>query len=49
MAYVPDYTSDDMSNSIIDVLVTVILILGSFAAIIALVLLAKFLSGKKVF
>jgi len=49
MAYVPDYTAGDMSASIINTLVTIILVVGAFAAVIALILLYRFVSGKKVF
>jgi len=47
MAYVPEYTAGDMSASIINTLVTIVLVVGAFAAIVALVLLWRFLTGKK--
>lgn len=47
MAYVPEYSAGDLSESIISTLVTVILVVGAFAAVVALVLLWRFATGKK--
>lgn len=43
MAYTPDYTEGDLSSSIIDTIVKVIITVSTFATLIVLVLLFKWL------
>jgi len=47
MAYSETYTSTDMSKVVIDLLVTVAAALVGFGTIIGLVMLARWLKGKK--
>lgn len=46
MAYVPDYTEGDLSSSIIDIIVKIIITVGIFATLIVLVFMFAFLKRK---
>ena len=46
MAYTPDYTESDLSSSIVDVIVKVILVVGTFITIIVLLMIWKFLKKQ---
>jgi len=46
MAYSPDYTESDLSASTIDIIVKVILTIGTFATLIVLVYMFAFLKRK---
>lgn len=48
MAYNETYTSSDMSKIVIDILATIGVALAGFATIVGLVILFRWLSGKKV-
>jgi hypothetical protein len=46
MAYTPDYTQDDLTSSVIDGIVTFVIVLAGFASLIALVFLYKWGKNK---
>lgn len=46
MAYTPDYTEADLSSSIIDIIVKVILTVGIFATLIVLLYMFSYLKKK---
>lgn len=46
MVYTPDYSEGDLSSSIVDIIVKVILTIGTFITIIMLVLIYNFLKKK---
>jgi len=46
MAYTPDYTESDLSASIVDTIVKVILVVGTFITIIVLVMIWNFLKKR---
>jgi len=46
MAYTPDYSEGDLSSSIIDIIVKVILTVGIFATLIVLLLIYNFAKKK---
>ena len=48
MAYNATYTSDDIAPASIDTIVSVISIFAAFAAIIGLVVLWRWLQGKRI-
>ena len=41
MAYIPDYTEADLSSSIVDIIVKIILVVGTFITIIVLLMIWK--------
>ncbi len=41
MAYTPDYTEADLSSSIVDIIVKIILVVGTFITIIVLLMIWK--------
>jgi len=46
MAYTPDYTESDLSAGIVDTIVKVILVIGTFITVIVLVFIYGFLRKK---
>ena len=48
MTYNATYTSDDIAPASIDTIVSVIAIFASFSAIVGLVVLYRWLSGKRI-
>lgn len=46
MAYTPDYEEGDLSNSVIDVIVTALIVIGQFATIVVLVWLYNWVKKK---
>jgi len=46
MAFTPDYTESDLSSSIIDIIVKVILSVGIFATLIVLLMLFVYLRKR---
>jgi hypothetical protein len=46
MAYTPDYTESDMSASIIDTVVKVLILFGTFATLIVLIMLFVWVKKK---
>lgn len=46
MAYTPDYTESDLNSGIIDVIVKVILVVGTFITVIVLLMLYSWVKKK---
>lgn len=46
MAYTPDYTEGDLSSSIIDIIVKVVITVGIFATLIVLILIYNFVRKR---
>lgn len=46
MAYTPDYTESDLSNSIIDTIVKVIITVSTFATLIVLIMLFNWMKKQ---
>jgi hypothetical protein len=46
MAYTPDYSEADISSSVIDIIVKIVLTVGLFATIIVLLFLYSFLKNR---
>ena len=46
MAYTPEYTESDLSASIVDIIVKVILVVGTFITIIVLVFIWRMLKKQ---
>ena len=46
MAYTPDYTEGDLSSSIVDIIVKVVLTVGTFITIIVLLMMYSYLKKK---
>jgi len=47
MAYTPTYTTDDAAPMVVDLIFTIVAVLISFGAILGLVVLYRWLKGKK--